>query len=180
MAENKRLIRQRKTNEILGAMILGFFFAVIVMKPYKGTKISPPQPVKQTIEVKAEEVTPTPTKSLESIKSDPISYIRFRGEELGLSNNVIKTMIRISRAESTHDPKAKNKSSTASGLFQILIGTWENKHYQCEGNRYSIVDNTDCAYKIYTVQTKLYEKKGKVYNFSDWNESKYTKNGWGL
>ena len=114
-----------------------------------------------------------PTRSLESIKTDPIAYIRYRGEELGVSNTTIRTMIRISKCESGHRANAQNGTSTARGLFQILIGTWENPHYDCEGKRTNIVDNVNCAYKIYQYQSKYYPKHyGKEYEFSDWNESK--------
>lgn len=45
------------------------------------------------------------------------------------------------------DPNAENPGSTATGVFQILIGTWED--YGCTGNRMDAEDNIACARKIY-------------------------------
>lgn len=45
------------------------------------------------------------------------------------------------------DPTAKNPSSTASGVFQILKGTW--KAYGCTGDVFNEDDNIACARKIY-------------------------------
>lgn len=59
-------------------------------------------------------------------------------------------MVRIASAESSFDPTQKNPTSTATGLFQILIGTW--KYYKCTGSRTNAEDNIACARKIYTAQ----------------------------
>lgn len=56
-------------------------------------------------------------------------------------------MLDIARAESSFDPKAKNPNSTATGIFQILIGTWND--YKCLGERTDALDNIVCARKIY-------------------------------
>lgn len=69
-------------------------------------------------------------------------------------------MVSIARAESKFDPKAKNPNSTATGVFQILIGTWNDPYYGCVGERTNAEDNIDCARKIY-------EKSGTV----PWNSS---------
>ena len=70
-------------------------------------------------------------------------------------------MVSIARAESQFNPKAKNPNSTATGVFQILIGTWNDPYYGCVGERTDPQDNIDCARKIY-------EKSGTV----PWNSSK--------
>jgi hypothetical protein len=69
-------------------------------------------------------------------------------------------MVRIARAESGFDPAQKNKSSSASGLFQIVKGTWRGHH--CVGDVFDPEDNIACARKIY-------EANGTV----DWNASKH-------
>jgi len=56
-------------------------------------------------------------------------------------------MIDIADAESKFDPTAKNCGSTATGIFQILIGTWEGAH--CTGSRTDARDNIRCARIIY-------------------------------
>lgn len=56
-------------------------------------------------------------------------------------------MFDIADAESSFNPSAKNASSTATGIFQILKGTW--KSYDCSGVRTNASDNIACARKIY-------------------------------
>lgn len=101
---------------------------------------------------------------------DAITYIRCRGEQLGHSNRVIKTAIRIARAESNFRPDAKNPKSSATGVFQFLWSTWDA--YRCEGEKWDFVDNVNCFYKVYEQQTARYAKKGLIYDFNDWNASR--------
>lgn len=56
-------------------------------------------------------------------------------------------MVKIAQAESQFNPTNKNPSSSASGLFQILKGTW--KSYSCTGSVMNAADNISCARKIY-------------------------------
>lgn len=58
------------------------------------------------------------------------------------------------------NPSAKNPRSTATGVFQILIGTWHA--YGCTGERTNAADNIRCARKIY-------DESGTT----PWNASKY-------
>lgn len=111
------------------------------------------RPVSQTIPAVVE------VEAAEPQCDDPISYIRCAGEKLGVANTDIRTMIRISQCESSHNPKAKNRRSSASGLFQITAGTWYSA--DCMGDKWSFKDSTDCAYK-------LYQKRG----FQPWISSK--------
>lgn len=73
-------------------------------------------------------------------------------------------MVHIADAESDFRPNATNAHSSASGLFQILRGTWS--YYQCEGNfetdRFDVDKNIACA-------RKLYDKSGT----SPWDPSKH-------
>ena len=73
-------------------------------------------------------------------------------------------MIAIADAESDFNASAKNPHSSASGLFQIIKGTW--KAYECVGDPFNPTDNIECAKKIY-------EDSGT----SPWNESKHV---WGV
>lgn len=56
-------------------------------------------------------------------------------------------MVHIANAESQFIPWADNPHSTAYGVFQILIGTWEG--YGCTGDRGDAADNIACARIIY-------------------------------
>ena len=55
-------------------------------------------------------------------------------------------MLEVAKAESGLNPKAKNPNSSATGIFQILTGTW--KHFNCEGEPMNAEDNIVCAKKI--------------------------------
>jgi hypothetical protein len=52
----------------------------------------------------------------------------------------------IANCESQNNPLAKNPSSSAKGLLQILDGTWQS--FQCEGNVFDPNDNFQCGLKI--------------------------------
>lgn len=68
-------------------------------------------------------------------------------------------MVEIAKAESRFVPTAQNASSMASGLFQILNGTWDD--YGCAGDVFDAKDNVACARKVY-------DKRGT----RDWDSSK--------
>lgn len=138
---------------------LGFFIgAVFTVWFYtKLHPVSPPQPPGQTIEVKAEEYT------REYYESDPLRYIRFRGQELGYDDYTISDFIKIAYCESGYNPNAKNPNSTATGIYQFINGTW---HAYCKGkNVYNFVDNIDCFYKVLEVDG--------IKGLNHWNASKH-------
>jgi len=118
-------------------------------------KISTPEAVEPIISNEAEEVTPN--KDPHDLK--PLEYIRIRGQELGFDDYTISKFIRVGKCESSLNPEVKNKTSTAKGIYQIIIGTWDSN--KCEGERWDFVDNINCAYK-------LLESRG----FQPWNSSK--------
>lgn len=66
---------------------------------------------------------------------------------------------RIIQCESGWNAKAKNPTSSAKGLFQIIDGTW--RHFECEGDPLNGSDNYRCGMKIL-------EKNGT----RDWDASK--------
>jgi len=92
--------------------------------------------IPQVVEVKAEK----------PFCKDAINCIRDIGEQQGRSNKTIMTMIRIAQKESNMNPLAKNRKSSARGLFQIIAGTWYSN--DCVGDKYNYIDNITCAYKI--------------------------------
>ena len=81
---------------------------------------------------------------------DPIICIRDVGEELGVPNQEIMTMIRIGKAESELVPTAKNPISTATGIFQIIDSTWNS--CGCSGDKTDYIDNIKCSYRVLKVQ----------------------------
>ena len=82
-------------------------------------------------------------------KSDPLTYIRWKGQQEGYDDYTISKFIRIARAESNLDPMAKSKNSTATGIYQFIHSTF---YHYCKGkNVYDFVDNIDCFYKVLEV-----------------------------
>lgn len=70
---------------------------------------------------------------------DPVTAIKTASNMVGVNEN---TMINFAKLESSLDPNAKAKTSSASGLFQITDGTWKeliNKH----GDKYGIDSSVD-------------------------------------
>lgn len=106
----------------------------------------------------AEKPKPTPapvTNVACGIKAGDFSQYRAMViQEFGAGH----VMVRIADAESDFDPTAKNCGSTATGIFQILVGTWAD--YGCVGSRTDAHDNIQCARIIY-------EESGTV----PWNSS---------
>jgi hypothetical protein len=98
-------------------------------------------------------------------KRDPLTYIRWKGQQEGYDDYTISKFIRLARAESFEDldQYAKNPNSTAKGIYQFIDSTW--RQYCLEnGNVYDFVDNIDCFYKI--LATDGYPK-----GLSHWSES---------
>lgn len=144
----KRVLKQKWfwAMELLAVMI------AVVLTVWLWRTLNPsPQPPQAMIQVVEAYETPC--------DFDAITYIRCSGEKLGKTNNEITTMIRIARAESNFREKAKNANSTASGVFQIIYGTWNSNN--CQGNAFNFVNNIDCAWKIETAR-----------GFQPWNASK--------
>lgn len=113
-----RLERMKKAknhtfNCYFGAVVMGFLAGIILaVTLLRAKKEIPSEPIVQ--EVKAE--------APERFCGDVISYIRCRGEDLGVSNQNIMTLIRIARCESGLRENAYNvnKNKTIDGgVFQI-------------------------------------------------------------
>ena len=67
---------------------------------------------------------------------------------------VAEGAIEVARAESSLNPRAQSKISSAKGLFQIIDGTW--KLFDCYGDPLDAYDNTVCAKKIYDYSMEKY------------------------
>ena len=113
--------------------------------------------IPQVVEVKADE------KPESYYKEEPLRYIRYRGQQLGYTDFQITTFVKIAKCESGYKPMAKNPSSTATGIYQFIHGTF---YHYCKGNNvYDFVDNIDCFYKV--LETDGYPKA-----LNHWNASK--------
>lgn len=85
-------------------------------------------------------------------------------------------MTNIAYVESGFDPKAKNKDSTASGLFQILKGTWKANDCGDWSNRFDVYFNLRCAIRIakgqgYAAWLASYELKGSGWRYLPYSNS---------
>lgn len=145
LRQHEREVERHKLLQILVSVaILTFFaFTILTKTLYDLThpSRSPSGMIEKVEVVKAAE----PQKR--SFCNDVVNCIRDVGEELGESNNDIMTMIRISKKESNHNPRAKNRTSSASGVFQIIAGTWYSN--DCVGDKWNAEDNIRCAYEIH-------------------------------
>lgn len=81
--------------------------------------------------------------------STPEEIIRWEGQQAGLQEYEIQGLINIAWCESRHVPNATNSQSSASGLFQIIKGTWESNSDYPWSERYDPTANTQTAIKIY-------------------------------
>jgi hypothetical protein len=89
---------------------------------------------------------PTNSEKLSFNENKKISLtdkIRFKAEENGINGD---KAIEIAFCESSLNPNAKNKVSSAKGLFMFIDKTWEN---YCSGNVLNEDDNLDCFVKLY-------------------------------
>lgn len=68
-------------------------------------------------------------------------------------------MLKIAKCESNFNPEAMNKTSTATGLYQIINSTW--KQFKCTGGITDVEDNIKCAMKLASLD-----------GYHQWNASK--------
>ena len=146
------------------AFVAGILAGSLIMFAYLDGKNTAPKPVETMI-------TPEVVLATDKFKErgyafcfDPIICIRDVGEELGFDNQTIMTAIRIARSESNFNQYAKNKTSTAKGIYQFIDGTWR-AYCLKDGNVYDYEDNIRCFYKVLKTD-------GVVKGLKHWNASR--------
>lgn len=82
-------------------------------------------------------------KPVRATKEDIVALITEKAKEARISPQVA---LRIAMCESSMNPKAKNKHSSASGLYQITKKTFQT---YCSGNVFDAEDNINCFIKLY-------------------------------
>lgn len=157
---DRRYYLVQRFKQFVAALVLGAILGALFgcyLADGGSISIGSPKALEQPIEVKAVEITQTKI----ACDYDAITYIRCRGEQLGMSNQDITKMIRIARAESNFNQYAKNPNSTAKGIYQFIDSTWRSNCLK-DGNVYDFKDNINCAWKVY-------QKQGD----RPWNASKH-------
>lgn len=159
---DRRYYLVQRFKQFVAALVLGAIFGALFgcyISSGGSISIGYPNALEQPIEVKAVEVT----KPVIACDYNAITYIRCRGQQLGYKDSDISIFVRIARSESNFNPLAKNKSSTATGIYQFINSTF---HRYCAGkNVYNFVDNIDCFYKV--LETDGYPKA-----LNHWNASR--------
>lgn len=90
------------------------------------------------------ESSPSPDAVPEPIYSnDPV--VNYIYETFGVEEG--KSALKVAMCESSMNPEAESPTSSASGLYQIIDGTWNL--FKCTGDPYNAFDNIDCAKKIF-------------------------------
>ncbi len=96
--------------------------------------------------------TTTPAVSKTVAKKTPVvhksQYSRQTLNALTTTEELDSVLYHIAFCESGHDPLARNKTSSAKGLLQIIDGTW--KSFGCTGSVLNREDNYACGVKIAT------------------------------
>ena len=90
----------------------------------------------------------------EPVKKDPIKVIREQAQARGIDPDIA---VQIARAESTMDPTAKSKTSSAGGLFQITNGTWKDYGGK-PGMKFDVDENVRVGLNILEANTKRLRK----------------------
>jgi hypothetical protein len=88
-------------------------------QPHTPPPVSPPAPAADIAEPTPPPATAAPVVPTSEIEA--IIVARFTGHPYVTPQQALN----IAWCESRHDPQAKNRRSTASGLWQFLKGTWE-------------------------------------------------------
>ena len=121
-------------------MALVTLWAVINREVNKGDLVSPLVTLPHVTQVQASE--PVVIKCELGVPE----YLECKAVQGVITHKQAEIMTAIAKAESNLNPRAKNKRSTASGVFQIIAGTWYSN--DCVGDKWNWKDNTDCAIKI--------------------------------
>ena len=127
--KNKQAYKAIATNSIATIMILSFWVYGEALTAYTTRATSEKIIVREV------------TKHWS--KADIEAEIRLQAELYDLDAD---KMVAIARCESNLNPVAMNKKSTATGIYQIINGTW--KQFKCPGGITTPQDNIHCGMKI--------------------------------
>lgn len=137
----RQLLNARKKRPLLGNMYIGVVYIFcITWLPFLLKSFNAPT-VHAMIDPTAVAPSATPTPTTAPLKTQIVNEIRYVFREHA------DAAIAVAKCESSLNDKIKSPKSSARGLFQIILGTWED--YNCEGSRLNFKDNIACAKKIF-------------------------------
>jgi soluble lytic murein transglycosylase-like protein len=84
----------------------------------------------------------TPEQLSDTVSETPILLISRFSEQFGVDFALASYLAKI---ESNYDPRAKNPTSTAAGVYQFTEATWRDK---CEDDVFNASDNIRCALRL--------------------------------
>jgi hypothetical protein len=157
-------MKQRQTFARRGAILIIVFVLAIVTYEYGARafkRIREPVALEQTTDWKHEQTTYGTNTSIitkgilktHMVASKTSSVLTQTGQtnwflfaDTMSTSSISNILTTIARCESGGDPQAKNPTSSAKGLLQIIDSTWEN--FQCNGDPLNGEDNLRCGRKI--------------------------------
>lgn len=140
------------------------FISLFFLLVLGGSERNEPKPQLLSPIVEAQEMpqaspTPLPTPKLTQREKVEREIERVFGEKAELAK-------KVAFCESSLNPKATHKDSTATGLFQILRGTF--RQFKCSGDPLNYQDNIKCAKKIYDYYGEFGTRGGWAASRSCW------------
>lgn len=143
-----------QANIIIGSVFLGLLLTLMVGAKYKDSEVRFGPAHAQDF---VQPTTPTPTVDMAKFASPSgqFSYADSIKEYVGKFPWNTKLALAIVQCESGFNPEAKNKYSTARGLWQFIEATWirERKIMGKDTNldlRFDPFEATDTAYSLYS------------------------------
>ena len=147
------VIHPRAIKTLVLGSLLGLSLSIASMYVPTKTALLSPLASNEFIQVHAQELS---DPLWFEVQHDPIKkyiYNTFAQIDTKVARQALEVacgesgLVNKHKGTCTLNPLAKNKNSSAKGVFQIIDGTW--KGYKCTGSVLIYEDNIQCAKKIY-------------------------------
>jgi len=145
----KRTYRREVVRYFVGGVAWCLFLITfLVMILIRSNEKTSPEVLKSTVEVKAVELTTNKIRC----DYDPITYLRCKGQQLGIKDTEITKIIATMKCESGLKADSINKNS--NGTFDIGVGQINDVHSKriSREDRMDFVKNIDFIYTLYQEQ----------------------------
>lgn len=144
--EVSKWVNRKTLAATMYGLIIGALAGAYIADRPANQKVNSPKPLEQKIEVKQIEAQETPCDY------DPITYLRCKGEQLGINEYEITKIISTMKCESGLRADALNKNK--NGTFDIGIGQINDVHAKriSRADRMDFKKNIDFIYTLYQEQ----------------------------